>query len=227
MSLLQTFINFFFFCILKIRSGPLLLITTLTLTLRLLPTEHHHHEKKTKKKQTPSPSVTYQTLLSFCPKKSTTTTTNMCYVGKATKIFIFIVTVLVILGLVLGYELLRHRLHKSHKCSGDDDDCHPPQLTFPNPTTSGPSGLTPPSAAGIYQFSPPPPTPPDSGTNLHPPPPPPTPPDIGTNLPPPPPPPPLLLSPPPPAVPAVTGAPPPSNNPPSSTVLVTPGPVHA
>ncbi|XP_024448639.2 leucine-rich repeat extensin-like protein 3 [Populus trichocarpa] len=96
------------------------------------------------------------------------------------------------------------------------------QLTFPNPTTSGPSGLTPPSA-GIYQFSPPPPTPPDSGTNLHPPPPPPTPPDIGTNLPPPPPPPPLLLSPPPPAVPAVTGAPPPSNNPPSSTVLVTPG----
>ncbi|KAL3567568.1 hypothetical protein D5086_030219 [Populus alba] len=163
----------------------------------------------------------------------------MCYVGKATKIFIFIVTVLVILGLVLGFELLRHRLHKSHKCSDEDDDCHPPQLTFPNPTTSGPSGLTPPSTAGISQSSPPPPppppppTPPDIGTNLPPPPPPPpTPPDIGTNLPPPPPPSPLLLSPPPPpppppTVPAVTGAPPPSNNPPSSTVLVTPGPLHA
>uniref|UniRef100_A0A6M2EJM2 Uncharacterized protein n=1 Tax=Populus davidiana TaxID=266767 RepID=A0A6M2EJM2_9ROSI len=141
----------------------------------------------------------------------------MCYVGKATKIFIFIVTVLVILGLVLGFELLRHRLHKSHKCSDEDDDCHPPQLTFPNPTTSGPSGLTPPSTAGISQSSPPPP----------PPPPPPTPPDISTNLPPPPPS-PLLLSPPPPSpppptVPAVTEAPPPSNNPPSSTVLVTPG----
>jgi len=223
-SLLQT--NFFFF--LNSIWSPSLNYHTDTDS----PSSSHrtpsHHEKKTKKNQTQSPSVTYQTLLSFCPKKSTTTTTNMCYVGKATKIFIFIVTVLVILGLVLGYELLRHRLHKSHQCSGDDDDCHPPQLTFPNPTTSGPSGLPPPSTAGIYQFSPPPPTPPDSGTNLHPPPPPPpTPPDIGTNLPPPPPPPPLLLSPPPPSAPDITGAPPPSNNPPSNTVLVTPGPVHA
>ncbi|KAJ6289884.1 hypothetical protein OIU78_025741 [Salix suchowensis] len=136
----------------------------------------------------------------------------MCYIGKATKIFIFIVTVLVILGFVLGFGLLRHRLHKSHKCSDDDDDCHSPQLSFPDPTTSGPSGPTPPSTAGFSQSSPPPPSPPVIGTNLPPPPPPP--------------PPPLLLSPPPPAVPAITGAPTPYN-PPSSTVLVTPGPVHA
>ncbi|CAK7355382.1 unnamed protein product [Dovyalis caffra] len=142
----------------------------------------------------------------------------MCYVGKATKIFIFIVTVLVIFGIVLGFGLIRHHLRKSHKCS--DDDCQPPQLTFPTPTTTVPTGQTPPTPVGFSQ-----PSPPDSGSS----PPPPSPPDTGTNLPPPtpPPPPPLLLSPPPlspppPAVPAITGAPPPSNNPPSSTVLVTP-----
>ncbi|KAJ6683513.1 hypothetical protein OIU85_007224 [Salix viminalis] len=93
----------------------------------------------------------------------------MCYIGKATKIFIFIVTVLVILGFVLGFGLLRHRLHKSHKCSDGDDDCHSPQLSFPDPTTSGPSGPTPPSTAGFSQSSPPPPTPPVIGTNLPPP----------------------------------------------------------
>jgi hypothetical protein len=108
----------------------------------------------------------------------------------------------------------RHRRKKSHKCSDDDYDCHHPQLTFPDPTTRGPYGLTPTSTAGISQSSPPPSTPPDNGTNL-----------------PPSPPPPLLLSQPPlslppPAVPAITRAPPP-NNPPSSAVLVTRGPVHA
>lgn len=150
----------------------------------------------------------------------------MCYVGKATKIFIFIVTVLVVVGLILGFGLLRHSRQKSHDCIGDQ--CRPSQFTFPNPT-SGPTGPSPPSPVGYAQ-----PSPPDSGSNQ---PPssnssPPPPPDTSTNPQPAPPPPsqppPLAAAPPPPAVPAITGAPPPSNGPLSSTnVLVTPGPVHA
>ncbi|XP_038991290.1 uncharacterized protein Os04g0629400-like [Hibiscus syriacus] len=54
---------------------------------------------------------------------------KICYVGKATKIFIFIVTVLVALGLVLGFGLIRHGHKNSHKCSGDS--CS--SLVFPTP----------------------------------------------------------------------------------------------
>ncbi|KDP42503.1 hypothetical protein JCGZ_00300 [Jatropha curcas] len=163
----------------------------------------------------------------------------MCYVGKATKIFIFIVTVLVVLGLTLGFGLLRHGLKKAHHCSGDS--CHSsPPFTFPNPNPSLNPSPSSPNAVPAGN----PPSPPDSGTNQ------PSPPDSGPNQPsnpsppqfssppppdsnliiPPPPPAPepiLLLSPPPPVAPAITGAPPPSYNPPSSTELVTPGPVHA
>ncbi|XP_038713369.1 splicing factor 3B subunit 4-like [Tripterygium wilfordii] len=124
----------------------------------------------------------------------------MCYVGKATKIFIFIVTVVLVLGLVFGFGLLRHGLHnKSHKCSGDY--CNSPPLILPNPSPNNPSSNSPSSA----QFSPPNPNPPPdpgftppSPTQLSPPssslsPPPPdtnpaTPPPNSASLPPPPPP---------------------------------------
>uniref|UniRef100_A0A6M2EFQ8 Uncharacterized protein n=1 Tax=Populus davidiana TaxID=266767 RepID=A0A6M2EFQ8_9ROSI len=160
----------------------------------------------------------------------------MCYVGKATKIFIFIVTVLVILGFVLVFGLLRHHLHKSQNCA--DDSCQSPHLPFPTPPLTVPTGLTPPSPMGFSPPSPPdsgstpPPSPPDTGTTpLLLSPPPPSPPDTGTTpllLSPPPPPLPLPPPPlPPPASPVINGAPPPTNNPPSSTVLVTPGPLHA
>lgn len=205
-------------------------LTSLSPTIPLLlPSRHHHHEKKTKKNQAPSPlpspSVTTQFMpplpfifffFFFCTSKSNN---KMCYVGKATKIFIFIVTALVILGLVLVFGLLRHHLHKSQNCA--DDSCQSPNLPFPTPPLTVPTGLTPPSPMG---FSPP--SPPDSGST-----PPPSPPDTGTTpllLSPPPPPLPLPPPPlPPPAAPVTNGAPPPTNNPPSSTVLITPGPLHA
>ncbi|KAC3646409.1 hypothetical protein FH972_027201 [Carpinus fangiana] len=71
---------------------------------------------------------------------------ELCYVGKATKIFfIFIVTVLVVLGLVMGFGLLRHTLQNTHKCSGDS--CHSssssPPVAFPNPGFSPPSPPNP------------------------------------------------------------------------------------
>ncbi|KAE8075761.1 hypothetical protein FH972_014449 [Carpinus fangiana] len=71
---------------------------------------------------------------------------EMCYVGKATKIFfIFIVTVLVVLGLVLGFGLLRRTLQNTHKCSGDS--CHSsspsPLVAFPNPSFTPPSPPNP------------------------------------------------------------------------------------
>lgn len=138
----------------------------------------------------------------------------MCYVGKATKIFIFVVTVLIVLGLTLGFGLFRH---KSHKCSGDS--CHSsPPITFPNPNT--PVNPSPPDSNPFYTDTQP--TPPGSNPTPPPRPPPPDP----TLAPPPPA--PLLLSPPPPPIgPSITGSPPPSYSPPSNTVLVTPGPVHA
>ncbi|KAL5861295.1 hypothetical protein ACOSQ3_002603 [Xanthoceras sorbifolium] len=178
----------------------------------------------------------------------------MCYVGKATKIFIFIVTVLVVLGLVLGFGLLRHTIQKSHKCSGDS--CHyPPTLipdpsnpgyTQPNPPTSPQTGtqLTPPNpnpSPDPPSSNPPsPPTPPGSGSTAQPSP---SPPDASLTPPPPAPanpspPPPLTLPPPPPTLPPppptlppptppaiTTGASPPTN--PPSLALVSPGPVHA
>ncbi|XP_059285050.1 pollen-specific leucine-rich repeat extensin-like protein 3 [Lycium ferocissimum] len=139
----------------------------------------------------------------------------MCYVGKATKIFIFIVTVLIVTGLILGFGLLRHRNQKnSNKCS--DDSCNQNQYESPivanfsnNPVSPLPIPNLPPP--------PPPPTPTDNPSpetpDLAPPPPPLSPPLV--SLPPPPLPPP-----------AVTLAPPPALSPPSP-VTVTPGPVHS
>ncbi|KAF5947368.1 hypothetical protein HYC85_013325 [Camellia sinensis] len=66
----------------------------------------------------------------------------MCYVGKSTKIFIFIITVLVVTGLLLGFGLLRRAIHtKSHKCSGDS--CHQSSKpVFPNPNPSPSTTIT-------------------------------------------------------------------------------------
>ncbi|KAK9133587.1 hypothetical protein Scep_013115 [Stephania cephalantha] len=91
----------------------------------------------------------------------------MCYVGKATKIFIFIVTVLVVVGLVVGFGLIRHH-NKAHKCSGagaGDPSCYqpppppgmetpplipsPPEMSAPGPGSNGPQvpALTTPGPA--------------------------------------------------------------------------------
>ncbi|KAK9151928.1 hypothetical protein Syun_010237 [Stephania yunnanensis] len=69
----------------------------------------------------------------------------MCYVGKATKIFIFIVTVLVVVGLVVGFGLIRHH-NKAHKCSGagaGDPSCYqpPPVVSDPIPATGTPTTI--------------------------------------------------------------------------------------
>lgn len=141
----------------------------------------------------------------------------MCYVGKATKIFIFIVTALVVLGLVLGFGLLRHHKSHSHKCSGGDS-CPSPNF-FPNPISTPNS---PPFSSSSSSYNPPSPaigsnqptspnSPPTSIPTANPPPPP----DANPN------PPPQSPPPPPPAVLPV----PPYNQP--TPVLVAPGPVHA
>ncbi|GLT58633.1 hypothetical protein SLA2020_315070 [Shorea laevis] len=156
----------------------------------------------------------------------------MCYVGKATKIFIFIVTVLVVLGLVLGFGLLRHGLQKTHKCSGDS--CFSPSspIVIPNPTSSSsPPGSNPPSF-GSTQPSPPTSNPSPNPPTSNPPPPsipPPTLPSPTENPSPPPPitnpnPPPQFSTPPPPPSTATLAAPP--FNPPNPA-LVTPGPVNS
>ncbi|XP_039002741.1 sulfated surface glycoprotein 185-like [Hibiscus syriacus] len=143
----------------------------------------------------------------------------MCYVGKATKIFIFIVTVLVVSGLVLGFGLFRHGHRKSlsHKCDGDS--CGPPPNVFPNaPPFSSSSSYSPPSpAAGSNQPSPdPPPSPPAVEDPTPTPPPPITDPN---------PPPPQLppAAPPPPPVSSTVLPVPPYNQP--TPVLVAQGPV--
>lgn len=142
----------------------------------------------------------------------------MCYVGKATKIFIFIVTVLVVLGLVLGFGLLHHGLQKTHKCFGDSCQSsssfssppapvvlspgfgppNPNPNPSPDPSSNQPS---PPNPNPNPSLSPPPP---NSNPILSPPP---------TNPNPSPPPPPTMV------------VPPPMNQP--SPVPVTPGPAHA
>ncbi|XP_050134263.1 proline-rich receptor-like protein kinase PERK2 isoform X1 [Malus sylvestris] len=139
----------------------------------------------------------------------------MCYVGKATKIFIFVVTVLVVLGLVLGFGVLRHGFQKSHKCSADSYSCRPlssPPIQFPNPNSGSNQPIPPNSDPTLTQPSPPNP-------NFNPPPPPnpdltPSPP-TSISTPPPPTPPTSILSPPPPT--SILSLPPPSptSNPPS------------
>lgn len=150
---------------------------------------------------------------------------RMCYVGKATKIFIFIVTVLVVLGLVLGLGILsRHHRHNNtlNKCS--DGSCFHQSPPFTDPNFNPP---TPPSSI------PPPPTSPTVPVTNSPPPvtnptPPPPPSDTDPSSPPPPP---MLQSPPPPPEesdppnpPSVAA--PPTNNPTPEPALVAQGPVH-
>ncbi|KAL7219007.1 hypothetical protein ACSBR2_012138 [Camellia fascicularis] len=82
----------------------------------------------------------------------------MCYVGKATKIFIFIVTVLVVTGLLLGFGLLRHGIGNSHKCSGDpSSSCHQSQMSFPSPN---PNPNPNPNPSSMFNQPPLPPPPP-------------------------------------------------------------------
>ncbi|KAG6420432.1 hypothetical protein SASPL_116959 [Salvia splendens] len=78
----------------------------------------------------------------------------MCYVGKATKIFVFIVA---ILGLVLGFTLLRHHGIRK-RCNSDPCADTDPNLFRP----SGSNRLNPPpqsqSSDSTVPDSPPPPS---------------------------------------------------------------------
>ncbi|CAH9071415.1 unnamed protein product [Cuscuta epithymum] len=88
-----------------------------------------------------------------------------CYIGKATKIFIFIVTLLVVTGLVLGLHgfIRKHLNHKdadNTSCSADSCDltANPnsqinPISAFPNPN----SGSVPPNNGPSSAAQPPPP----------------------------------------------------------------------
>lgn len=162
----------------------------------------------------------------------------MCYVGKATKIFIFIITVLVITGLILGFSLLKHHDKNKNKSGNNkcenDESCSQAQLQPPIqiPGSGGSSPLITPPLNPV--LSPPPiitspgnaPPPPIVANPNNAPPPPtatptPLPPSAtGTpNAPPPT----LSESPPPPSTVLIT-APPPVYGPPSPAV-VAPGPV--
>ncbi|XP_015081528.1 proline-rich receptor-like protein kinase PERK2 [Solanum pennellii] len=143
----------------------------------------------------------------------------MCYVGKATKIFIFIVTVLVVTGLILGFGLLRHHNQKGeNKCSGDscDQNQYQSPIVYPPPTTSNNPISTPsqPNTPNPNLPQPPPPPSPDNPTPETP------------NLTPPPPPDTVVSTPPPLPPPAVSLTPPPTLSPPSP-VTVSPGPVQS
>ncbi|KAK7263569.1 hypothetical protein RJT34_31161 [Clitoria ternatea] len=72
----------------------------------------------------------------------------MCYVGKATKIFIFIVTVLVVVGIVFGFGLLR-RSHRNNAVKCSDGTCN----TISAPDSSG--FLLPSPPPPSYPASPP------------------------------------------------------------------------
>ena len=141
----------------------------------------------------------------------------MCYVGKATKIFIFIVTVLAVTGLVIGFGLLRHSIQKTHKCSGDS--ClQPPSSIYPDPSATPTPFLTPnPNPTPIPNPNPNPNPNPSPNPNPNPNPSP------NPNLNPPPPPLPLSpTTPPPPAQTTLATAP--IYSPPA---LPTPGPANA
>nr|GEZ06951.1 proline-rich receptor-like protein kinase PERK2 [Tanacetum cinerariifolium] len=151
----------------------------------------------------------------------------MCYVGKATKIFIFIISVIAITGLVVGFGFIRHNTHpsKSHQCSSGDDCLFsgyspppPPSAQLPFPSLPNPSDqTTPPLQPPETAQSPP------SETSVSPPPPPYTsvsPPSDSSLLPPPPSPAISDQSPPPPDS-VVTAAPP------TPPVQVAPGPTNS
>ncbi|GMH07186.1 hypothetical protein Nepgr_009026 [Nepenthes gracilis] len=125
----------------------------------------------------------------------------MCYVGKATKIFIFIVTVVAVITLVLGFGLLRRGIKKFHKCA--DPSCRSSPIELPKPNASSNPNLNPNPN-------------PSPGTNNYPPP------TANTNPNPPP-----SSNPYPPPPPAVTTAAPPTDSPPSTALGSSPGPVYA
>ncbi|KAK9155895.1 hypothetical protein Sjap_003375 [Stephania japonica] len=127
----------------------------------------------------------------------------MCYVGKATKIFIFIVTVLVVVGLLMGFGLLRHH-NKAHKCAGGgagDPSCYqpPPVVSDPIPATGTPTTIPVPGTTSPEISTPSIPSPPGMS-------------------------PPLVPSPPGVLMPSAPG---PGSNAPQVPALTTPGPAHA
>ncbi|KAJ8622208.1 hypothetical protein MRB53_030737 [Persea americana] len=64
----------------------------------------------------------------------------MCYVGKATKIFIIIVSVLVMFSMVLVFRFLHHGHRSAGNCA---NGCHP---VLPVPATTPPPTMTSPPA---------------------------------------------------------------------------------
>ncbi|KAI0507480.1 hypothetical protein KFK09_013605 [Dendrobium nobile] len=86
----------------------------------------------------------------------------LCYVGKATKIFFFLVALLALAGLVVGFGLLRrggaHKAHGGGPSSTTFPDPLPANATATAPASSEP--LSPPaavSAASPIASQPPPP----------------------------------------------------------------------
>ncbi|KAJ4980990.1 hypothetical protein NE237_031827 [Protea cynaroides] len=59
----------------------------------------------------------------------------MCYVGKATKIFIVIIAMLLGIGFILGFGLFRHGFQKNQKCS--NNSCNSPSPVFSSPCNGG------------------------------------------------------------------------------------------
>ncbi|MCL7026762.1 hypothetical protein MKW94_023352 [Papaver nudicaule] len=95
----------------------------------------------------------------------------MCYVGKATKIFICVITILVAVGIILTFSLVkRHNDHKNHNCSGQD--CQQPFTAYPSPVFT-PNTYSPPSPSAVlrspFRTPPPPPYQPSQSTPESPP----------------------------------------------------------
>ncbi|OAY63644.1 Uncharacterized protein ACMD2_12452 [Ananas comosus] len=66
----------------------------------------------------------------------------MCYVGKATKIFFFVVILLVVVGLVVGFGLLRRGAKRRvQDCGADPAGCRP---ISPEPATATAAAAPPP-----------------------------------------------------------------------------------
>ncbi|KAJ0961037.1 hypothetical protein J5N97_001010 [Dioscorea zingiberensis] len=81
-----------------------------------------------------------------------------CYVGKATKIFFFIVVVLVVTGLVLGFGILCRGA--THKPNGSPLHSTPSNPSSPSSSSSFPSVASPPPLLSppnpiSFQVSPP------------------------------------------------------------------------
>ncbi|KAF3778745.1 hypothetical protein EJ110_NYTH42896 [Nymphaea thermarum] len=84
----------------------------------------------------------------------------MCYVGKASKIFIGIVVVLVIVGMILAFRWVRHEPnHKSRQQQCEGNRCSPPSF-YPQPI--------PATAVAAPPFSTPTPPGPQAGSALSP-----------------------------------------------------------